>query len=231
MSDRHQGQTGIRHLVHLRYLECVLDGGCKLPFSHPLNLETLNLHVEALREDITIRMPCEIFKMVKLRHLYSKDGIFTFHHSFEETGGKDFDRSSMLDNLQTFHRICACEACQSFLVRTPNLRKLGLHVWKTSELEGFPQLKYLRFRSLDIEEWNASEDQFLKLEVLLLEECRNLKCIPIDFANLNELQKIALLFCTSSAKETAREIKEEQRNRNGDDDDDCLNLITYNNRY
>ncbi|KAH7847369.1 hypothetical protein Vadar_025306 [Vaccinium darrowii] len=253
--------------------------------------------------------------MVKLRHLYTKLGVFTFHHPSEETEGNDFDRSSTLDSLQNLHKMCACEACQRVLVRSPNLRKLGLHadyswrdaflcfpnlacfkclekltfsinrpplpseltlqpglklpqtitritlkgtnlkweelsllqtlpslevlrlirraclgrVWNTSELEGFPQLKYLRFYELNIQEWITSEDQFPKLEVLVIEHCSSLKRIPIAFGNLNELREIKLQSCRKEAEKSAREIQKEQRNRKGDDD--CVNLLFKFNNY
>jgi hypothetical protein len=90
-------------------------------------------------------------------------------------------------------------------------------------MKGFPQLKYLRFFSLDIKEWHATEDQFPKLEILKLEDCRILEQIPIDFGNLNELREIKLDWCRRSVVKSANKILEEQRNRNGDDD--CLNLV------
>ncbi|KAH7845574.1 hypothetical protein Vadar_003653 [Vaccinium darrowii] len=96
-------------------------------------------------------------------------------------------------------------------------------IWNTSELDGFPQLKYLRFYNLNIKEWIASKDQFPNLEVLVLENCRKLERIPIDFGNLNKLLEIKLEFCRRSAEGLAREIREEQRKRNGDDG--CLNLL------
>lgn len=98
------------------------------------------------------------------------------------------------------------------------------NVWNANQLEGFFQLKYLRFDFLNIVEWNASEDQFPKLEVLVIESCFSLKQIPIDFANLNELREIKLEECTQSVEDSAREIQEEQRNKKGDDD--CLHLLS-----
>jgi len=225
-----------------------------------------------------------------------------YHFCSEEAARIGFDHSSKLDSLQTLHQLCACEDCRSFLVRTPNLRKLGLKqneklgdgsfmsldleflkcletlsitgviptecwklpltvkrltlvatslkweevsilqklpslevlklecnackgpVWETSG-EGFSQLKYLSFDEMDeIEEWNASEDQFPRLEVLVLENCRKLERIPIDFANLNELREIRLLLCSWSLEKSAREIQEKR-------DDDCLNLIAKSNGW
>ncbi|KAH7845837.1 hypothetical protein Vadar_006582 [Vaccinium darrowii] len=278
----------------------------RAPFSYLLNLETLNFKARFWND--TICLPCDIFKMVKLRHLYTKIGKFTFHHSSEEAGRIHFDHSSKLDSLQTLHQICACETCLSLLVRTPNIRKLGLDmipeddnvlrfpdlecfkclkkltfyvngprsnfegtlppglklpltithitlrytglkweelsllqtlpglevlklmtfacwgpVWNTSELEGFPKLKHLKFDCLDIEEWNASEDQFPELEVLVLGRCNKLERIPNGFGNLNELREIKLVYCRRSVEESAKEIQQEQKNRKGDDD--CLNLL------
>ncbi|KAH7841238.1 hypothetical protein Vadar_027460 [Vaccinium darrowii] len=317
LSGSCSGEIGRGRLVHLRYLAYKSDGIHALPFSYLLNLETLNLK----STEKVIELPCDIFKMVKLRHLYTKNGVFNFHRSRGEEESIGFDRSSKLDSLQTLHQICACEHCRSFLVRTPNLKKLGLYnerkgdnnvmrfpeleylkglekltftfhyryqpfvestlpfvestlppglklpptitritlkmtrlkweelsllqtlpslevlklmesacsgpVWNTSELDGFPQLKYLRFSYLDIMEWIAFEDQFSKLEVLVLEGCYKLERIPNDFGNLNDLREIKLEMCRRSAEQSAKEIQEEQINRKGDDD--CLNLLTkYN---
>ncbi|KAH7846415.1 hypothetical protein Vadar_013792 [Vaccinium darrowii] len=265
-----QRETEIRNLVLLKYLAVRLprrERFIALPLiSNLLNLETLNLQVWGYSN--FIQLSPDIFKMVKLRHLYSKYGIFEYHFCSEEAARIGFDHSSKLDSLQTLHQLCACEDCQSFLVRTPNLRKLGLKqneklgdgsfvsldleflkcletlsitgvihtecrklpltvkrltlvatflkweevsilqkllslevlklecnacngpVWETSG-DGFSQLKYLSFDEMDeIEEWNASEDQFPRLEVLVLENCRKLERIPIDFADLNELREI-----------------------------------------
>ncbi|KAH7847736.1 hypothetical protein Vadar_029670 [Vaccinium darrowii] len=81
-------------------------------------------------------------------------------------------------------------------------------VWNTSE-EGFSQLKYLSFYHMNIENWNASEDQFPRLEVVVIEYCSRLERIPIDFAHLNELCEIKLFGCTQSVEESARKIQEE----------------------
>ncbi|KAH7846002.1 hypothetical protein Vadar_008499 [Vaccinium darrowii] len=286
------GEIGIGRLVHLRYLAItyVSSRFRAPPFSYLLNLETF-YHSSEFLGNVVVRLPHDIVKMVKLRHLYTRRGIFIFHHSSEEYKGSDFDRSSSLDDLQTFHLVCACEVCRRFLVRTSNLRKLGLYagitsndmflrfpnleflkclekltvfdkpvgrtfapglklplsitritlkstclkweelsllqnlpklevlrlilfacvgpVWNASEIEGFPQLKYLNFNNLDIEEWNAFEDQFPKLEVLVIKYCHKLKQIPIAFGNLNELHEIKLVACTRSVEESARQIREE----------------------
>ncbi|XP_058201768.1 putative late blight resistance protein homolog R1A-3 isoform X2 [Rhododendron vialii] len=321
ISDECEGD--IAHLVHLRYLALNLPvhtSNFASPFSNLFNLETLYLRARSSGLNLkTILLPRDTFKMVKLRHLYAKGGVFKYHLSRgrypDVAAGIDFDPSFNLDSLQTLHPICPCEKCRNFLVRTPNLRKLGFHgelicndfvlmlpdleflncletlsfnqcripieattlpaelkfpptvtrltlgntclkweelsilqtlpslevlklleracqgpIWITSEVEeGFSQLKYLRLQELDIKEWNASEDQFPRLEVLVVNHCTHLKQIPIEFANLNELCEIEVIRCSRSAEKSAKEILEVQRNARGDDD--CINLLAKYNYY
>ncbi|XP_058202683.1 putative late blight resistance protein homolog R1B-8 [Rhododendron vialii] len=321
--DGYHGYIRRGRLVHLRYLAHRLPSDTLdfvSPFSYLFNLETLNLkHWPKRWSNLdwkTILLPRDIFKMVKLRHLHAKRGVFKYHLSclypyIED--GIDFDRSSKLDSLQTLHSICPCEECRNFLVSTPNLRKLGFYgdlisndyvmklpdleflkcletlsfkhcgrlnkattfppmlkfpvtvtrltlentglmweelsilqtlpslealrlsraachgqIWDTSELEeGFSQLKYLRLQDLDIEEWNASEDQFPRLEVLVVKYCRSLKRIPIEFANLYELRKIEVMWSRCSVEYSAKEIQEEQKYTRGDIE--CMNLLAISN--
>ncbi|XP_058192237.1 putative late blight resistance protein homolog R1A-10 [Rhododendron vialii] len=296
------GEIGIGDLVQLRYLALTYTLPIEVLFHAPnsfhylSNLETLILQPGTFRGMISL--PRYIVKMVKLRHLYTVNGVFEYHH----VSNYDEEVGNMLDSLQTLHRMCICVHCLYFLERTPNLRKLGLcgdrghyiladleflkcleilsifsrsinglklpptltrltlkytrlkwkklsiilqalpslevlkldyackgPVWNTSELEeGFSQLKYLKFECLNIKEWNASEDQFPRLEVLVILWCGGLKRIPIDFANLNELREIRIEQSSRYAEESAREIQEKQRNRRGDDD--CLNITCKRNR-
>ncbi|XP_058204018.1 putative late blight resistance protein homolog R1B-14 isoform X1 [Rhododendron vialii] len=322
ISTECRGYIGRGDLIHLRYLALQLPKDTSdfaSPFSYLFNLETLILRAQWTHSYWkTIPLPRDIFKMVKLRHLYAKRGAFTYHLSCRFTDlevgiGLEYP-SSKLDSLQTLHPICPCNECRNFLVRTPNLRKLGVcgdlisddfvlmlpdleflkcletlsfthcgfrngaittlspvlkfpptvtrltlentslkweelsilqtlpslevlklstwacrgQIWNTSELEeGFSQLKYLRLHGLEIEEWNASEDQFPSLEVLVVKYCSNLKRIPIDFANLNVLREIEVVLSSRFAEESAKEIQEERRNTRGDDD--CINLLASSN--
>ncbi|XP_058193911.1 putative late blight resistance protein homolog R1A-10 [Rhododendron vialii] len=310
ISARSIGEIGIGDLVHLRYLALTLSPGVpyrtwnSTPFHYLPNLETLNLDVLTNLDKISL--PRDIVKMVKLRHLHTKLGIFEYHHVFYNE-----DNGNMLDSLQTLHRMCMCKHCLRFLERTPNLRKLGLidgdedgvlmlpdleflkgleklsvhgwnpcnwvrstglklpqtltrltlgylglvweklsiilrtlpslevlkllneacrgPVWDTSELEDlkFSQLKYLKLYLLDIEEWSVSEDQFPRLEVLVIQDCTFLDQIPFEFANLYDLREITVESSSRSAEESAMEIQEEQRSKKGDDD--CLNLVFRDN--
>ncbi|KAH7847226.1 hypothetical protein Vadar_023467 [Vaccinium darrowii] len=190
-------------------------------------LRKLGLHARRIPNDLVLRFPdLEFLKCLEKL-------TFTSNFSHKSMGTTTLPPGLKLP--QTITRITLKHTRLkweelSLLQTLPNLGvlKLLIHacagpVWDASELEGFPQLKYLKFNHLDIKKWNASEDQFPKLEVLVIEHCYKLKQIPIAFGNLNELREIKLVMCTRSAEELARKIQEEQRNRNGDDD--CLNLI------
>ncbi|XP_058201763.1 putative late blight resistance protein homolog R1B-23 [Rhododendron vialii] len=321
ISDECEGD--IAHLVHLRFLALNLPvhtSNFVSPFSNLFNLETLYLQARSIGMNLkTILLPRDTFKMVKLRHLYAKGGVFKYHLSRgrnpDVAAGINFDPSLNLDSLQTLHPICPCEKCRNFLVRTPKLRKLGFHgelisnafvlmlpdleflncletlsfnqcripneattlppelkfpptvtrltlgntclkweelsilqtlpflevlklleracrgpIWIAGEVEeGFSQLKYLRLQDLDIKEWNAVKDPFPRLEVLVVNHCTQLKQIPIEFANLNELCKIDVIRCSRSAETSAKEILEVRRNARGDDDG--INLLAKYNYY
>ncbi|XP_058195753.1 putative late blight resistance protein homolog R1B-17 [Rhododendron vialii] len=144
-----QGEIGIGDLVHLRYLALKLPtiGLFCVPncFHYLSNLETLNLQVSCLN---CISLPRDIVKMVKLRHLYTKEGIFGYHH----VSNYDEEKRNMLDSLQTLHQMCTCEHCLRFLERTPNLRMLGLrgHRILLADLEFLKCLEILYFYSRSI---------------------------------------------------------------------------------
>ncbi|GAB2296079.1 hypothetical protein Dimus_030216 [Dionaea muscipula] len=305
ITDTSLGEIRKGDLVHLRYLAIRLPlhnvtGRAPLFIHYLSNLETLNLRAGHWTR---IPLPRDIVKMVRLRHLYTKRGIFEYHVSNEDY---EEEEGNTLDSLLTLHQLCLCEHCQlRFLRRTPNLKELGLAssrrtaerdvmlhdldflkcletlvvkpwmmtkhvtglklpptltrltfkstnlkweelsiilqtlpklealkllsdacwgvVWDTTDLEeGFSRLRYLKFDHLQIEEWNASADQFPRLEVLEIGWCEYLKGIPLDFANLYDLREIKLHRCSESAEESVREIQEEQRSFKGDDD--CLDF-------
>ncbi|KAL7000805.1 hypothetical protein U1Q18_001955 [Sarracenia purpurea var. burkii] len=81
-------------------------------------------------------------------------------------------------------------------------------VWETSE--DFPQLKFLKYKFLDIEQWNASSSHFPRLQKLVLDDCYQLEKIPSGIGEILTLQMIEVHFCIPSLVNSAREIKEEQ---------------------
>ncbi|XP_058193910.1 putative late blight resistance protein homolog R1B-17 isoform X2 [Rhododendron vialii] len=138
------GKRKLGYLVHLRYFANTLAGKTfDIPYSfHYLsNLETLNLQAPY---GMWLSLPPNIVKMAKLRHLYSKKGIFNYHHDEEE--------GNMLDSLQTLHKMCMCGCCLRFLERTPNLRKLGLRGCLEDLL--LPNLEFLKcLEILNVDPW------------------------------------------------------------------------------
>ncbi|KAL9237559.1 hypothetical protein vseg_012092 [Gypsophila vaccaria] len=82
--------------------------------------------------------------------------------------------------------------------------------WVTSA--EFPSLKHLSFEELDIEEWEASEDDFPILERLAVRNCNSLKAIPSEFSEIDTLISIEVLSSCVSIVESVEEIEKSQRN-------------------
>ncbi|XP_071939286.1 putative late blight resistance protein homolog R1B-17 [Coffea arabica] len=102
----------------------------------------------------------------------------------------------------------------STIGRLPNLEVLKLlsgafvgKLWKVEE--EFQNLKFLSLDSLNITQWNASCDDFPKLERLVIQNCKDLEEIPEDFGNIYTLGMIEVHWCGRSAEESAKKIEEE----------------------
>lgn len=81
-------------------------------------------------------------------------------------------------------------------------------VWETCG--GFPQLKCLKFDSLDVVQWNASAMHFPRLHRLSVVGCYWLENIPSEMGDIPTLEMIEVHLCNLSLANSAREIKEEQ---------------------
>ncbi|CDP08020.1 unnamed protein product [Coffea canephora] len=102
----------------------------------------------------------------------------------------------------------------STIGRLPNLEVLKLlsgafvgKLWKVEEK--FQNLKFLSLDSLNIAQWNASCDDFPKLERLILQNCKDLEEIPAEFANIYTLEMIEVHWCSELAEKSAIKIGEE----------------------
>lgn len=100
--------------------------------------------------------------------------------------------------------------------RLPSLEVLKLlsqafegKTWDMREGE-FLKLKFLKLDTLNIAHWSASSDHLPMLEHLVLQSCKHLEEVPLDFANIPTLQMIEMKFCRSSAEESVKRLKEEQ---------------------
>ncbi|KAL2531377.1 Disease resistance protein (CC-NBS-LRR class) family [Abeliophyllum distichum] len=88
--------------------------------------------------------------------------------------------------------------------------------WDTSE-GGFPQLKFLKLKKVEIAEWNISRDHFPRLQRLVLEFCESLKMIPPNLGDIPTLQMIKVYKCAKAIEDSAKQIQEEQQD-NGNEE-------------
>ncbi|PHT73651.1 hypothetical protein T459_24436 [Capsicum annuum] len=77
-------------------------------------------------------------------------------------------------------------------------------------VKGFARLKLLLIEDNDVKYWKATNDNFPVIERLVLKECRHLKEIPIEFAEIHTLQLIELNWCLSELGGSATRIQKEQ---------------------
>ncbi|KAL3504659.1 hypothetical protein ACH5RR_034500 [Cinchona calisaya] len=75
----------------------------------------------------------------------------------------------------------------------------------------FEKLKFLKLDSLDIEQWNASNENLPCLEQLVVVSCQQLMEVPSTFGEIPTLQLIEMNWCSSSATDSVKQILEVQR--------------------
>ncbi|PHT52382.1 hypothetical protein CQW23_06844 [Capsicum baccatum] len=102
------------------------------------------------------------------------------------------------------------------IAELPNLEVLKLmggacrgYEWHPN-VRGFTRLKFLLISDNSLMYWKATDDNFPVLERLVLKESRNLKEIPIEFAEIYTLQLIELDWCLPELGESAARIQKEQ---------------------
>ncbi|KAL3504664.1 hypothetical protein ACH5RR_034505 [Cinchona calisaya] len=105
----------------------------------------------------------------------------------------------------------------SYIGQLPNLEVLKLlnkafegQQWEMREGE-FKKLKFLKLDSLNIEQWNASNEHLPRLEQLVVLNCQQLDEIPSSFGEIPTLQLIDMKWCSSSAAVSVQQILEGQR--------------------
>ncbi|CAL5430395.1 unnamed protein product [Camellia sinensis] len=126
------------------YLAINLKGCYELPpsISNLSNLETLIIFTRWTE----VILPCSLWKIQTLRHLYAKGGAkFSLSLCSEEVV-LDHNHPSVLENLQTISKLNPCGLVQDILATTPYLTKLGIcgEVFSFSENLMFPNLEFLR---------------------------------------------------------------------------------------
>ncbi|KAL7162018.1 hypothetical protein ACSBR2_042483 [Camellia fascicularis] len=135
----------LTQLVNLRYLAINLEHSCELPpsISNLSNLETLIIICMPWSEVI---LPCNVWNITKLRHLYAKGGAKYDAALCSEEAIMDHNHPSILENLRTIDSLNCSEFIQDLLARTPFLTKLGIcaQVFSGSGNWLFPNLEFLR---------------------------------------------------------------------------------------
>ncbi|PHT52590.1 hypothetical protein CQW23_07052 [Capsicum baccatum] len=103
------------------------------------------------------------------------------------------------------------------IAELPNLEELKLiddacygEEWHPN-VRGFTRLKLLLIEDSPLKYWKTTDDNFPVLELLVLKECRYLKEIPTEFAEIHTLQLIELTRCLPELGESAARIQEEQQ--------------------
>ncbi|MCD7456835.1 hypothetical protein HAX54_033318 [Datura stramonium] len=81
--------------------------------------------------------------------------------------------------------------------------------WEVTD-EQFLHLKFLKLQDPFFSEWNVSDDAFPCLEHLVLRRLRRLEKIPSRFADMPTLKSIEVMTCKESLVESAKDIKETQ---------------------
>ncbi|XP_028106837.1 putative late blight resistance protein homolog R1A-10 [Camellia sinensis] len=282
----------LTQLVNLRYLAINLKDSWELPpsISNLSNLETL-LIISPWGEVI---LPCNVWNITKLRHLYAKRGAKYDASLCSEEAVTDHNHFSILENLRTIANLNCYGFIQDLLARTPFLTELGIcgrlfsdsgnwmflnleflryvetlklcsnffprypttlrgvkfpanirrltlkytgieweeisvlgmmlpnlellklerHVawgqqWATTD-GGFPRLKFLKLKELNVERWITCSGHFPSLQHLSLEWCQHLKEIPSSLGDILTLQMIEVNYCGFTVVESVRKMKQEQ---------------------
>ncbi|GMP92833.1 hypothetical protein CsSME_00042914 [Camellia sinensis var. sinensis] len=132
-------------LVNLRYLAINLKYSCELPpsISNLSNLETL---IIISTQWMKVILPCNVWKIPKLRHLYAKRGAKYGVSLCSEEAVMDHNHPSILENLRTITNFNPCGSIQDLFARTPYLTKLGICGSLVSDSGNlmFPNLEFLR---------------------------------------------------------------------------------------
>ncbi|CAL5354604.1 unnamed protein product [Camellia sinensis] len=135
----------LTQLFNLRYLAINLKYSCELPpsISNLSNLETLIIISTKWSEVI---LPCNVWNITKLRHLYAKGRAKYDGSLCSEEAVTNHNHPSILGNLRTIANINPCGHVQDLLARTPFLTKLGLcgHLLSDSGNLMFLNLEFLR---------------------------------------------------------------------------------------
>ncbi|MCD7473292.1 hypothetical protein HAX54_015073 [Datura stramonium] len=97
--------------------------------------------------------------------------------------------------------------------------------------EGFPCLKFLLLKYLNIRYWIASSDHFPCLERLHVESCSILDSIPPDFADITTLVLIDIRRCAQSVGNSAKQIQQDMEDNYASSIEDRTDQLVHSKKY
>ncbi|KAL3501788.1 hypothetical protein ACH5RR_036237 [Cinchona calisaya] len=103
----------------------------------------------------------------------------------------------------------------TFVAKLPNLEVLKLKSyafqgpeWVPTEA-GFCSLKHLLIEESDLVIWEATSNDFPRLQYLILKSCKMLLEIPYSVGAISALQRIELHYCSKSSEISAKNIQDQ----------------------
>nr|GMD64997.1 disease resistance protein RPP13-like isoform X6 [Ipomoea batatas] len=188
----------LRDCFHLRKLPCCFD-----------NVKTLK------SIELTRCIPSAVKSAKEIEeHKYGNKDLVVIEKETIIQNPTDFE---LLMKLTLYGVGFVCDEKINILSKLPRLEVLKLQrklfvgeEWEIQEGVIFCQLIALVIHAFVLKHWKASSQNFSKLEHLYVEYCRELREIPIDFAEISTLKSIKLLGCLPSAVESAMKIQDEQ---------------------
>ncbi|KAM3321264.1 hypothetical protein P3S67_008466 [Capsicum chacoense] len=127
--------------------------------------------------------------------------------------GYGIPSNGLLNNLVHLQQLETLSFILCFNLLPATLKKLKLERMATliTELPNLEVLKLMDYAChCFLKYWKATNDSFPVLELLMIRSCRNLKEIPIEFADIHTLQLIELRECLPKLAESAALIQKEQ---------------------
>ncbi|KAL7181043.1 hypothetical protein ACSBR1_039992 [Camellia fascicularis] len=174
-----------------------------LSYNHlPRHLKPCFLYLGAFPEDQEISVQ-------RLIWLWITEG---FIQKIEQKSLEEVAEGYLMDLIQR----SLWEEISGLGMLLPNLELLKLQndagwgcQWTTID-DGFPRLKFLKLKNLNVKRWITCSSHFPSLQHLSLERCQYLEEIPSSFGDILTLQLIEVTYCHLTVVESVRKIKEEQ---------------------
>ncbi|MCE3216597.1 hypothetical protein HAX54_007096 [Datura stramonium] len=217
----------LRHLHIYNRVILTVDHVSELHGSHPKmdNLRTLSSAWFSCVEDAN-NVFRKIPNLQKLRCEVSKCTIFfpafnnlTKLEMLKFSWGPFWSWATELNLPQSLKKLTLSNCCVSSLDQVATLPRLVVlklqkvridsEVWKVTD-EQFLHLKFLKLQDLSFSEWNVSDDVFPFLEHLALRSLQHLEEIPSRFADMPTLKSIEVMACRESLVQSAKDVRETQ---------------------